>query len=157
MGSGAGRAQSQRKKIAMKKPTIAVWTNKAKKVAARGQAAITGWTEKAKGLEDTARGHALRKWSEKAKAVATSDRLTQWSNRPRTRKPVDPLVILCGICLGIPLLVMLVMIGTNPAINATPFSGLAHVVTGIVVVAFIILAVWEVRRLAQLPDDDPGY
>lgn len=61
---------------------------------------------------------------------------------------VNPLYILAGICLGIPALAMVLLLGTNPGVQDGTLTTLTMF---IVLSAFGVAAIFEIKRLADQP------
>lgn len=70
-----------------------------------------------------------------------------------TRSPMEranPLVILGAITLGIPILAMMLVIGANSGVQE---GTLGTLTTFVVLAAFVVAAIFEIKRLADLPSD----
>ncbi|WP_134500589.1 hypothetical protein [Microvirga pakistanensis] len=63
---------------------------------------------------------------------------------------MTPLNILAAITLGLPGLAMILLIGGNPSIQEGTLATLA---TLLVLSAFVIAAIFEIKRLADQPSD----
>jgi hypothetical protein len=135
-----------------------------------------GWENPAvRKSEDYAMKPAVGMWSPRLRAAsdrisdhmrASSNRVAVWSRevssrtrdistrefpvRRSHRKPVDPLITLAIVTLGIPVLLLTVLIASNDAIVPGAFS---NVVTFLVIGAFLVGAFLEVKRLADQPSD----
>ena len=105
------------------------------------------WTPRLRAASDRISNHVR----------AGSKRVAVWSREVSTRefpipksrrKPVDPLIILAIVTLGIPVLLLTVLIASNNAVLPGAFS---NVVTFLVVGAFLVGAFLEVKRLADQP------
>ncbi|MEZ0171349.1 hypothetical protein [Microvirga sp. TS319] len=62
----------------------------------------------------------------------------------------NPLVILAAITLGLPVLAMMLVIGVNSGVQE---GTLATLTTFVVLSAFVVAAIFEIKRLADLPSD----
>jgi hypothetical protein len=67
-----------------------------------------------------------------------------------SREPANPIYLLAAITLGIPALALIALIGANPAIEE---GMLATITMFVVFSAFIIAAIFEIKRLADQPSD----
>jgi hypothetical protein len=90
---------------------------------------------------------------------AASGRVKVWTREIAMRRaqraqyseePANPIYLLAAITLGIPALLMIPLIGMNPGVRDGTF---AQVLTFLVVSAFVIAAVFEIKRLADQPSD----
>ena len=90
---------------------------------------------------------------------AASGRVKVWTREIAMRRaqkaqhseePANPIYLLAAITLGIPALLMIPLIGMNPGVQDGTF---AQVLTFLVVSAFVIAAVFEIKRLADQPSD----
>src|ERR687898_697217 len=86
---------------------------------------------------------------------AASGRVKVWTREIAMRRaqgaqdseePTNPIYILAAITLGVPALLMIPLIGMNPGVQDGTF---AQVLTFFVVSAFVIAAVFEIKRLAD--------
>ena len=73
------------------------------------------------------------------------------TQRAHGSEPANPIYLLAAITLGIPALLAIPLIGMNPNIQERAFT---HAVTFVVVAAFAVGAVFEIKRLAEQPSDD---
>jgi len=64
----------------------------------------------------------------------------------RSEGSTNPIYILAGITLGIPALLMVLLIGMNPGLQDGSFVSILTLLAGS---AFIIAAVFEIKRLAD--------
>lgn len=64
------------------------------------------------------------------------------------KSDLNPIYILAAIALGVPVLVMIPLIGLNPGVQEGTFSSIAVLV---VLSAFIVAAIFEIKRLADQP------
>ena len=110
----------------MKSPTIGVWTPHLRAASDRVR-------------------HASRRV-----AVWTRETATRSAERADTSEPANPIYLLAAITLGIPALLAIPLIGTNPGIQE---GAIANVVVFLVVGAFVIAAMFEIKRLADQPSD----
>lgn len=67
-----------------------------------------------------------------------------------TEAVANPLVILAAITLGLPVLAMMLVIGVNSGVQEGTLGTLA---TFVVLSAFVVAAIFEIKRLADLPSD----
>jgi hypothetical protein len=90
---------------------------------------------------------------------AASGRVKVWTREIAMRRaqgaqnseePTNPIYLLATITLGIPTLLMIPLIGMNPGVQD---GTIAQVLTFLVVSAFVIAAVFEIKRLADQPSD----
>ena len=84
-----------------------------------------------------------------------SSRVKVWTRaiaKPKAHRsePANPIYLLATITLGIPALLMIPLIGMNPGVQDGTF---AQVLTFLVVSAFVIAVVFEIKRLADQPSD----
>jgi hypothetical protein len=115
------------------------------------------------GLEGTYQ-RAIRVWSPRLQAASdrvkgASGRVKVWTQEVSARRSqqtlksersTNPLYILAAITLGIPALLLVLLVGTNPGIQE---GFLATLLTLLVVSAFVVAAVFEIKRLADQPSD----
>ena len=120
----------------MNSPGIGVWTPRLR--AALGR------------ISDHVRAGSNRVavWSREVSSRTRDISTREFPVRRSHRKPVDPLIILAIVTLGIPVLLLTVLIASNDAIVPGAFS---NVVTFLVVGAFLVGALLEVKRLADQP------
>lgn len=71
-----------------------------------------------------------------------------------SENPINPLYILAGITLGFPLVALILVIGTNPGVQEGMLSTLA---TFLVLSAFVVGALFEIKRLADQPSDKDSH
>lgn len=72
------------------------------------------------------------------------------SRSHEARDSINPVYILAAIGLGIPALLLIPLIGTNPGVQD---GTLTIVATFIIISAFVSAAVFEIKRLADQPSD----
>ena len=103
-------------------------------------------------------------WTPRLRAASdqfrnASGRVKIWTQEIATRRaqgaqdseqPTNPIYLLAAITLGIPALLMIPLIGMNPGVQD---GTIAQVLTFLVVSAFVIAAVFEIKRLADQPSD----
>jgi len=63
---------------------------------------------------------------------------------------INPLYILAAITLGIPVVALILLIATNPGVQEGTLSTLAMF---LVLSAFAVAALFEIKRLADQPSD----
>jgi hypothetical protein len=68
----------------------------------------------------------------------------------RSREQTNPIYILAAITLGIPALLLIPLIGMNPGVQDGSFASILTLLIGS---AFIIAAVFEIKRLADQPSE----
>ncbi len=62
----------------------------------------------------------------------------------------NPIYLVAAITLGIPALLMVLLVGMNPAVQAGSF---ASILTFLVCSAFVVAVIFEIKRLADQPSD----
>ena len=83
--------------------------------------------------------------------VWAQERSTHWAHETSTAEAsTNPLYLLAAITLGIPALLLIPLVGMNPGIQEGMFS---TVLTFLVVSAFLVGAIFEIKRLADQPSD----
>lgn len=94
--------------------------------------------------------------SRQAKAAPEGEAFPQGAPSPQplgsgsSEEVANPLYILAGITLGLPVLAMMLVIGVNSSVQEGTFATLA---TFVVLSAFVVAAIFEIKRLADLPSD----
>lgn len=89
-----------------------------------------------------------------------SNRVKVWTREVSARaaakghKPSNPIYLLAAITLGIPALLAIPLIGMNPGLQPGAFT---NVIAALVVTAFIIAAIFEIKRLADQPADEERH
>jgi hypothetical protein len=68
----------------------------------------------------------------------------------KSEQPTNPVYLLAAITLGIPALLMIPLIGMNPGVQDGSFASILTLLIGS---AFVIAAVFEIKRLADQPSD----
>ena len=68
----------------------------------------------------------------------------------RSEELANPIYILAAITLGIPALLMILLVGMNPGVQDGSFISILTLLVGS---AFVIAAVFEIKRLADQPSD----
>jgi len=100
---------------------------------------------------------AIEVWSPRLRAA--SGRVKVWTKEiairrmqgaPRSEEPANPIYLLAAITLGIPALLMIALVGMNPGMQDGSF---AYILTFLAVTAFVIAAIFEIKRLADQPSD----
>jgi hypothetical protein len=86
-----------------------------------------------------------------------TNRVQVWTREVSARtatkghESANPIYLIAAITLGIPALLAIPLIGMNPGIQPGAFT---NVVPALVIAAFIIAAIFEIRRLADQPPDE---
>ena len=106
-------------------------------------------------------------WTPRLRATAdrlkdASTRVVVWSRetaarraqRTDTSEPANPIYLVAAITLGIPALLTIPLIGMNPGIQDGAFS---TVITFVVIAAFIVAALFEIKNLVDQPSDDEHH
>jgi len=106
--------------------------------------AIGVWTPRLRAASDRVRAGSSRV------AVWAQKRAAGKSERAHGFEPANPIYLLAAITLGIPILLVGVLIGTSPGIQEGAFRNL---VTFFAVSAFVVAAVFEIKRLADEPSE----
>jgi Na+/H+ antiporter NhaC len=78
----------------------------------------------------------------------------EFSTRPAAKRhvPTNPIYLIVAITLGIPALLAIPLIGKKPAIQPGAFT---NVIAALVITAFVIAAIFEIKQLAEeAPDED---
>jgi hypothetical protein len=68
----------------------------------------------------------------------------------KSGEPVNPVYLLGAITLGIPAFLMILVIGLNPGVQDGTFVSVLTLLMGS---AFVIAAVFEIKRLADQPSE----
>ncbi len=118
------------------------------------------------GLEGTVR-RGIRVWTPRLQAASdrvrdASRRVAVWTRetaarraeRARTSEPANPIYLVAAITLGIPALLTIPLIGMNPGIQEGAFS---TVITFVVLAAFIVAALFEIKKLVDQPSDEEHH
>ena len=73
---------------------------------------------------------------------------TRVTAKPKANRsdPANPIYLVVALTLGIPALLMILLIGMNPGVQDGSF---VSILTLLVVSAFIIAALFEIKRLAD--------
>ena len=86
----------------------------------------------------------------KIKALAQSTPVRQAHEARSTKEPTNPIYLLAAITLGVPVLLMIPLVGMNPGVQ----EGMLAVLTKLLVFsAFLVAVVFEIKRLADQPSD----
>jgi hypothetical protein len=106
---------------------------------------------------------SIKVWSPRLRTAServrdASNRVATWTReaaasraeKAHRSEPVNPVYILAAITLGIPTLLMIVMIGLNPGVQDGSF---ASILAFLGVSAFVIAAIFEIKRLADQPSE----
>ncbi len=110
------------------------------------------------------RSPAIGVWTPRLRAASdrvrnASGRVKVWTREIATRRAqraqrseasANPIYILAALTLGIPALLMILLIGMNPGVQDGSFISILTLLVGL---AFIIAAVFEVKRLADQPSE----
>src|SRR5215207_6430332 len=98
---------------------------------------------------------AIEVWTPRLRAA--SGRVKVWTREISTRRAqraqrseesANPIYLLAAITLGIPALLMILLIGMNPGVQDGSFVSILTLLAGS---AFVIAAVFEIKRLADQP------
>jgi hypothetical protein len=73
---------------------------------------------------------------------------------PASDEPSNPIYLLAAITLGIPVLLAVPLIGMNPAIQEGMLPTIAMF---LVFSAFLVAAIFEIKRLTDQPSDTDHY
>jgi hypothetical protein len=84
-------------------------------------------------------------------AVWSHERAARRAGRADASEPANPIYLVAAITLGIPALLTIPLIGMNPGIQEGAFS---TVVTFVVLAAFIVAALFEIKKLVDQPSDE---
>jgi hypothetical protein len=88
--------------------------------------------------------------SETVRALVQDASVSQPHKAHASDEPSNPIYLLAAITLGIPALALMALIGTNPGIQ----EGMLGTITMLLVLsAFIVAAIFEIKRLADQPSD----
>jgi len=88
--------------------------------------------------------------STKIKALAQDIPVRQAHKARSSKEPTNPIYLLAAITLGIPVLLMIPLVGMNPGVQ----EGMLAVLTKFLVFsAFLVAAIFEIKRLADQPSD----
>ena len=107
---------------------------------------------------------AIEVWTPRLRAASdrmrnASGRVKVWTREISTRRaqgaqnseePTNPTYLLAAITLGIPALLMILLIGMNPGVQDGSFVSILTLLVGS---AFVIAAVFEIKRLADQPSE----
>ena len=110
----------------MKPPSIEVWTPRLRAASDR--------------VQDASRRVAA--W--------THERANRRVHRGSTSEPANPIYLVAAITLGIPALLTIPLIGMNPGVQDGAFS---TVITFVVIAAFIVAALFEIKKLVDQPSE----
>ena len=86
--------------------------------------------------------------------VWTQEIPTHRAKESHQPEPANPVYLLAGITLGVPTLLMIALIGMNPGVQDGSF---ASILTLLGVSAFVVAAVFEIKRLADQPSDSDHH
>jgi hypothetical protein len=64
--------------------------------------------------------------------------------------PANPIFVLGAITLGLPALVLILIVGANSGVRE---GSLMTILTFLVISAFVVAAIFEIKRLADQPSD----
>jgi len=92
--------------------------------------------------------------STKIKAVAQKTAVRQAHKDRRSKEPANPIYLLAAITLGIPLSSMIPLVGMNPGVQE---GTLATLTMFLVFSAFLVAAVFEIKRLADGKPDQTQH
>src|SRR4051794_27049516 len=86
--------------------------------------------------------------STKIKALAQDTPVRQAHKARSSKEPTNPIYLLAAITLGIPVLLMIPLVGMNPGLQ----EGMLAVLTKFFVFsAFLVAAIFEIKRFADQP------
>jgi hypothetical protein len=94
--------------------------------------------------------HRFRKASGQVKVHAKEVKMGHAPRVYTSNMPANPIFILAAITLGLPALALILVVGLNPGIQTGTFMSL---LTIIVISAFVVAAVFEIKRLADQSAD----
>ncbi len=118
---------AEQRTVAMKSPAVGIWTPRLRGASGRVRDAsgrVKVWT---RGIA-TRRAQGAEKFEE----------------------PASPIYVLAAITVGIPALLLIALIGMNPGVQDGSFASILTLLIGS---AFLIAAVFEIKRLADQPSD----
>jgi hypothetical protein len=92
--------------------------------------------------------------STKIKAVAQDTPVRQAYMARRSKEPANPIYLLAAITLGIPRFSMIPLVGMNPGVQE---GTLATLTMFLVFSAFLVAAVFEIKRLADESSDQTQH
>jgi hypothetical protein len=87
-------------------------------------------------------------------AVWTQETANRRAQRTDTAEPANPIYLMAAITLGIPALLTISLIGLNPGIQDRAFT---PVITFGVIAAFIVAALFEIKKLVDQPSEDDHH
>jgi hypothetical protein len=88
------------------------------------------------------------------KAVAQKTPVRQAHKTRPSKEPANPIYLLAAITLGIPLVSMIPLVGMNPGVQE---GTLATITMFLVFSAFLVAAVFEIKRLADESSDQTQH
>ena len=95
-------------------------------------------------------GLGLLDASTKIKALAQDTPVRRAHNARSSKEPTNPIYLLAAITLGIPILLTIPLVGMNPGVQ----EGMLPTITMFLVFsAFLVAAIFEIKRLADQPSD----
>jgi hypothetical protein len=109
---------------------------------------IEVWTPHLRAASDRVRNASRRV------AVWTQETAARRTERGDTAEPANPIYLVAVITLGIPALLTIPLIGLNPGIQEGAFT---PVITFVVIAAFIVAALFEIKKLVDQPSDDEHH
>jgi hypothetical protein len=92
--------------------------------------------------------------STKIKALAQKTPVRQAHKARPSKEPANPIYLLAAITLGIPLFSMIPLVGMNPSVQE---GTLATITMFLVFSAFLVAAVFEIKRLADESSDQTQH
>ena len=107
--------------------------------------AVGVWTPRLRAASDR-----MRNASGRVKVWTREIAIRRAQGAEKFEEPANPIYILAAITLGIPALLMIVLVGMNPGVQD---GCLVSILTLLVGSAFVIAAVFEIKRLANQPSD----
>ncbi|GEO18366.1 hypothetical protein [Microvirga aerophila] len=103
------------------------------------------WTPRLQAASDRVRNSSRRV------TVWAQETAARRAQRTDTSEPANPIYLVAAITLGIPALLTIPLIGMNPGIQDGAFS---TVITFVVIAAFIVAALFEIKKLVDQPSDE---
>ena len=115
------------------------------RISAIRSPAIGVWTPRLGAASDR-----VRNASGRVKVWTREIAMRRAQRAQRSEASANPIYILAAITLGVPALLMILLIGMNPGIQDGSFVSILTLLVGS---AFIIAAVFEIKRLADQPSE----
>jgi hypothetical protein len=102
------------------------------------------WTPHLRAASDRVRNASHRV------AVWTRETAARRAEKAGTSEPANPIYLMAAITLGIPALLTIPLIGLNPGVQDGAFT---PVITFAVLAAFVVAALFEIRKLVDQPSE----